>query len=482
MNIALVLNFVGVVLMLASAFMLLPLLISFIYSDGALSAIAISCLLTFLSGVFLYVLTRSQKERELRHRDGFAVVTISWVVISLFGSLPFILSDSIPSFTDAYFEAMSGFTTTGASILIDIETIPEGILFWRSIAQWIGGMGIILFALAILPLLGTGGMQLFKAEVPEISVDKLRPRIIDTAKSLWFIYVGLTSVVTALYMVGGMDIFDAICHGFTTIATGGFSTKNASIAHFQSPFIEYTASVFMFLSGVSFALYFYLFRGNASKLLKSNEFRFYLTAIVIAIVIITTNLHMSYYDSFSDSLRYGVFQAVSIMTTTGYATADYAQWSSFAQIALLMIMFFGGMIGSTSGGMKQVRILIMLKQIYREIYQLIHPHAVTALKLNGKGIDKETLGGIWGFIFLFLFVYVIGVLVMSFLGLDIITSLSTVVSAMSNVGPALGDAGPADNYSTIPTAGKWVLILCMLIGRLEIYTVIVLFIPHFWSK
>jgi len=343
-------------------------------------------------------------------------------------------------------------------------------------------MGIILFVLAILPLLGTGGMQLFKAEVPEISVDKLRPRIIDTAKSLWFIYTGFTLIMTAFYMAGGMNLFDAVCHGFTTISTGGFSTKNASIAHFKSPLIEYAASIFMFLSGVNFALYFYLLRGNIAKLYKSSEFRFYLTIVSIVIIIMTiANIH-STYDSFSDSFRYSVFQVISVITTTGFASADYALWSSFAQIVILIIMFFGGMIGSTSGGIKQVRMLLTLKHGYREMYQLIHPRAVTSLKLDEKFLTKEILGSIWGFVFLFIFIFSIASAAMAATGVDLITSISTVVSAMSNVGPALGDAGPASNYSSISLAGKWILIFCMLAGRLEIYTVLILFLPQFWKK
>ncbi len=482
MNFKLIFNMAGIVLIFVSFFMLMPVVVSLIYRQDDTMPLILSFLITLVSGTTIYLITQKHKKEELRHREAFAVVTISWVTVTFFGALPYILSNSIPSFTDAYFESMSGFTTTGASILTDIEALPNGILFWRSLTQWIGGMGIILFAIAILPLLGTGGMQLFKAEVPEIGVDKLRPRIIDTAKSLWFIYVGLTLIATVFYMAGGMNIFDAVCHAFTTISTGGFSTKNLSIAHFESVFIEYTVSIFMFLGGINFVLYFHLFRGNAAKLYKSSEFRFYLTMILIVIMIMTAHLWISNYYSLSDSLRYSVFQVISIITTTGYATADYVQWSPFAQMVILMLMFFGGMIGSTSGGIKQIRMLLMLKQGYREMYQLIHPRAVTSLKLDEKFLTKEILGSIWGFIFLFIFVCLIATIGMAATGLDLITSISTVISAMSNVGPALGDAGPASNYSFIPLTGKWILIFCMLIGRLEIYTVLILFMPQFWKK
>ena len=482
MNIALVFNLTGVVLLFSSLFMLLPFLASFLYHGHDLMAIGVSFLVTFFAGLFIYSLTKSQRKREIKHRDGFAVVTISWLAMSFFGALPYMVSGVCLSFTDAYFEAMAGFTTTGASILNNLEELPEGILLWRSLTQWMGGMGIIVFSLAILPMLGAGGMQLFKAEVPEIGVEKLRPRIIDMAKSLWYIYAGLTAVLVMLLSIAGMDFFDAICHAFTTMATGGFSTKSASVAHFQSGLIDFIITIFMFLAGINFSLHFYALRGNVSRFAKSSEFKFYCSVVFISICIITLNSMRSGESSVTDSLRYASFQVVSIMTTTGFATTDYEVWPVLSQMLLLCLMFFGGMVGSTGGGMKQVRILLMLKQAYRELYHLIHPRALTALKLDEKNVPKETLGGIWGFLFLFILISVIATLFMTALGLDIVTSASTVISSMANVGPALGDAGPTENYAALPSAGKWVLALCMLIGRLEIYTVILLFMPLFWRK
>lgn len=483
MNLKLILNILGVVLIFISFFMLLPIIISSIYKQPDTVSLILSFSITFLTGSFLYLLTRRHGKEELRHRDAFIVVTVSWVAVAFFGSTPYLLSGTFNSFTDAFFESMAGFTTTGSSVLSDIEATPMGILFWRSLTQWIGGMGIILFALAILPMLGTGGMQLFKAEVPEISIDKLKPRIIDTAKALWLIYVGLTGITAIAFLIGGMNLYDAICHAFTTVATGGFSTKDTSIAYFQSPPIEYTASIFMLLAGINYSLYFYLFRkGDFSRLWRNNELRFYLTTITIAMIIVTMATWGSSYDSLSESFRYSVFQSISLMTTTGYTTADYEKWSSLAQMTLIVIMFFGAMIGSTTGGIKQVRILLMFKQGYREIYQLIHPHAVTALKLDDRLLTKEVLGSIWGFAFLFIFVCAIAVIGISATGMDIITSATTVISAMCNVGPAFGEAGPAKNYASIPDAGKWILLFCMLIGRLEIYTVLILFVPHFWRR
>ncbi len=482
MNFKTVFNIVGIILIILSIFMLLPIGVSIINKSSDLSAMIFSFLFTFFSGTVMLAITKQYRNEDLMYRESFMTVTLSWLLVTFFGSLPYIFTGSVSSFTDAFFEAMSGFTTTGATIFADVESLPAGLLFWRSMTQWIGGMGIIVFALAVLPIIGTGGMQLFKAEVPEISVDKLRPRIIDTAKALWLIYAGLTFLIVLLYMIAGMDLYDAVCHAFTTISTGGFSTKNASIGYFDSPFMDYAVSIGMFLGGINFALYFYFMRGNFNIFFKNAEFRFYFLVIFITILLVTFNLWLYSYKSPFDSLRYSVFQVVSIITTTGYATADYLKWSSFCQLVLLIIMFFGGMIGSTGGGIKQVRVYLMIKQIFREFYQLIHPRAVLALKLDDKFLTKETLGSIWGFVFLALFLCVVASIAMTATGLDIITSLSTVISAMNNVGPALGEAGPAGNYSSIPPLGKWILIFCMLSGRLEYYTVLILLTPAFWKR
>lgn len=482
MNIKVILYFIGFVLIFISLFMVFPVLVSLLYQQNDVKPLIVSLAVTLLSGVIIYLFTKKHKRDDVRHREAFIIVTLTWIVMSFFGCIPFLLSGTFDSFTDAYFESMAGFTTTGASVLTNIESVPGGILFWRSMTQWIGGMGIIVFALAILPLLGTGGMQLFKAEVPEISVDKLRPRIIDMAKALWIIYVILTATDAVLLYTAGMGVYDAICHAFTTMATGGFSTKNSSIAHFKNPSVEYITSIFMFLAGINYSLYFYVFKGKFSKLWKSNEFRFYLSVTAIGVLLITMALWKSSYASIFDSFRYALFQTVSIMTTTGYATADYERWVPVAQVLLILLMFFGGMIGSTGGGIKQVRILLMIKQGYREMYQLIHPRAVTAVKLDEKFLDKEVLGSIWGLVFLFLGICAVASIAMAATGQDIITSTTTVISAMCNVGPAFGVAGPTENYASIPFIGKWILIFCMLIGRLEIYTVLILLIPHFWKK
>ncbi len=482
MNFHVIIHLTGSVLVIISGFMMTGVAVSAIYDQPDLKAMAISVILTLVAGLTLYFSTFKHKKVSMRHRDVFGTVTICWLVVSLFGSLPYILSGTLGSFTNAYFEAMAGFTTTGATVVSDIEAMPLGVLYWRHLTQWIGGMGIILFALTVLPFLGSGGLQLFKAEAPEITVDRLRPRIIDTAKVLWYIYAFLTFLAFTLYLAGGMSVYDALCHAFTTLATGGFSTKNASIGHFNSAYIEGVATLLMFLGGVNYSLYFYLLRGKGGRFWESSEFRFYLMVTLTAIALITWSEYGDTYESIGTALRYASFQAVSIMTTTGYVTADYEGWRHFSQILLVMLMFFGGMIGSTSGGMKQVRVLLMLKQGYRELFQLIHPHAVTTVKLDNNPFTKEILGSIWGFVFIFLMMIVLGTLALTAMGLDYVTASSAVISAMNNIGPSLGDVGPSENYLGLPAAAKWVLAFLMLVGRLEVYTVIILFVPRFWKK
>jgi len=481
MNYPVIFHIIGSVLVIMSLFMLAPIAISAANGQPDLAAVIMSAAITLSVGLFLYFYTHRKKNDPMRHRDVFLAVTLCWLSVSFFGALPYMLSGSIKSFTSSYFEAVAGFTTTGATVVANIEALPMGILFWRSLTQWIGGMGIILFALAVLPFIGSGGVQLFKAEAPELTVDRLRPRIIDTAKVLWYIYALLTLLAAALFHFGGMGWFDAVCHGFTTMATGGFSTKNASIAYYDSAYIDAVSTLFMFMAGVNYTLYFNALRGDIGRFWQSSEFRFYITVTSLAIAGVALH-ELDSYGSIVSSLRYASFQVVSIITTTGYATADYEIWSHHSQMLLMLLMFFGGMIGSTAGGMKQVRVLLMIKQGYREIYQLIHPRAVTSLKLDGKNISKELLGSIWGFLFLFLLICTVGMLFLTTLGVDLVTSATTVLSAISNVGPALGTAGPTDNYASIPEAGKWVLIFCMLAGRLEIYTVVVLMVPIFWKK
>ncbi len=475
-----VLFVVGVVLVIESLFMFVSAGVGLVYGGEDFQALGLGGLLSLISGGIFFFTGRTGA-LELRHREGFLAVTLTWAMASLFGAVPYLLAGTFDTLTDAYFEAMAGFTTTGSSVLRDIESEPKGILFWRSITQWLGGMGIVLFSLAVVPVIG-GGLQLFKAEVPEITVEKLRPRLIDTAKTLWKIYAILTTAAAVLYLFGGMDLYDSICHAFTTLATGGFSTKNASMAHFGSAYVDAVATIFMFLAGINYTLYFYAMKGEYSRFLKSDEFRFYVGATVVATVMVGLSILETQYSNPFEALRYAVFQVVSIMTTTGYATADYEKWSYFCQVLIVVLMFLGGMIGSTGGGIKQVRILLIFRQIYRELYHLIHPRAVTSLKLDERAIPKEVLGSIWGFVFLFITIWTGGTLVLTATGLDPVTAASAMASAVCNVGPALGTVGPAENYYHLPGLAKWVLSFGMLAGRLEVYTVVLLFIPQFWKR
>jgi len=466
--------------MFAATTMLLPIPFSLYYGSGDHEALLLSAGITFACGLLAYKSTNL--DHDLRPKEGFAVVTFGWLSLSIFGSLPFLLSGAIPGISDAFFETMSGFTTTGASILTDVESLPRGILFWRSLTHWIGGMGIIVLSLAILPFLGVGGMQLFKAEIPGPVVDKLTPRITETAKILWGVYVALSAVETLLLLAGGMDLFDALCHTFGTMATGGFSTRNGSIAAFDSVYIEGVIILFMLIAGTNFSLHFHLFRGDFRAYARNHEFLFYLTTIGVASVLVCVLTYFSVYGTIPTAIRNTVFQIVSIITTTGYATADFGQWSFGAQFVIFTLMFVGGCAGSTGGGMKIMRVHLLVKFVFSEITRLVHPRAVVPVRIAGSAIPREVTTNVLGFFVLFMLVFAIGVFIMSELGMDMATSFGAVIACLGNVGPGLGDVGPASNFANVPELGKWVLALLMLMGRLELYTVIVLFSPHSWKK
>jgi trk system potassium uptake protein TrkH len=403
------------------------------------------------------------------------------MLAGLVATLPYLLTGVIPDFTDAYFECVSGFTTTGSSIFGTVEGLPKGVLFWRSLTQWFGGMGIIVLSIAILPFLGIGGMQLYKAETPSPVVDKLTPRISDTAKVLWKVYVLLTLVQIILLLFGGMSLFDAVCHAFTTMPTGGFSTKNASIAAYDSLYIEIVVTVFMILAGMNFALHYRLLRGDFRSVRKDPEIRVYLLIFGVLTFLVAANLYGRTYPSAPEALRYASFQVASILTTTGFATADFEQWPAFSQIVLLLCMFLGSMAGSTGGGIKTLRLLLLAKHAYLEVVRVIHPHAMTIVKLGPTPVSQSVLRSVWGFFILFMGIYVLATLIMSALGVDFMTAVSSVATCLGNVGPGLGAVGPTEHYGGLPVAGKWVLIACMLLGRLEIYTVLVFLMPRFWK-
>lgn len=395
---------------------------------------------------------------------------------------PFFFGIESCSFTDAFFESISGFTTTGASILKDIEKIPKGILFWRSLIQWLGGMGIIVLSLAVLPFLRVGGMQLYKAEVPSPVPDKLKPRVKETAKTLWKVYVLLSMLEVIFLLLGGMSLFESLCHTFTTLPTGGFSTRNASIAHYHSTYFDTVFIIFMVLAGINFTIHYQLLRGKPLAFWRDSECRFYLGLLVILITIVSLNIYGNTYERIGRSIQYGAFQVVSIITTTGFATADYGQWPAMSQIILLACMFIGASAGSTGGGVKCLRVLLVLKYCYRELISLVHPKAVAHIKIGGRSVSDDIIRSVIGFLALYLGLFVICSILLAAMGVDFFTSLGAVAASIGNIGPGFGMVGPAGNYAAVPALGKWLLAWCMLLGRLEIYTVIIFLVPEFWRK
>jgi len=483
MNIRLITRFIAILIFVLGLSMAVPLLISILYQDGSSLAFLLSVLATTSAGLILALWAgKNEKDTLLSHRDGIAIVTIGWITTALFGALPFLFSGAIPNFTNAYFESISGFTTTGATIFSEIESLPKGILLWRSQTQWLGGMGIIVLSIAVLPFLGVGGMQLYKAEIPSPVVDKLKPRISDTAKTLWKVYILITTLQVILLVTSGMSFFDSVCHAFCTLPTGGFSTKNASIAHFDSAYCQGIIVVFMLLAGINFSLHYRLIKGDLKIFGKDSECRVFLFLVLIFTLVITLNIYGAIYPSISTAFRHAIFQVTSIITTTGFITADYETWPALSQLILLVCMFFGAMAGSTGGGIKIMRVMLLIRHGYQEIFRIIHPHAVTTVKLGGRPVPHDILRSVLGFFILYLGLFVAATLIMSAFGLDIISAISAVASSIGNIGPGLGVVGPVDNYFGICVSGKWVLIFCMLLGRLEIYTVIVLLTPEFWRK
>lgn len=481
MNLVLTLRILGALLLFLAATLLTPLPFSLYYGDGAWSAFIQSAVICAVVGALLFFACRSS--RDLSLREGFAVVTFGWSVFALFGSLPYLLSGAISTPLDAVFETMSGFTTTGSTILTEIEILPKSLLFWRSLTHWLGGMGIIVLSLAILPMLGVGGMQLFKAEVPGPTADRLKPRIQDTAKMLWGVYFLLTVVETVLLMFGGMDFFDALCHSFATLATGGFSTRNTSIAAYDSAYIDMVITLFMVLAGVNFALHFQVLRGRVKDFFRSEELRVYLGIIGVAtLLVMLFNWNADLYQNIGENLRFSLFQVSSIMTTTGFGTADYELWPVVAQYLLVLLMFVGGCAGSTGGGVKVARILLLFKHAQTQVFRLIHPRAIRLVKLGHRPVDREVMQAILGFFALFIGVFVVGSLLVAASGMDLVSAGAAVIACLANIGPGLGSVGPVDNFAHVPDFGKSVLVVCMLMGRLELFTVLVLFFPSFWRK
>ncbi|PIB36889.1 potassium transporter [Reichenbachiella sp. 5M10] len=481
-NYKVILNVLGLLILLNGAFMMTCIPFSLYFGGEDFQALLVSGLSAMVIGYLIFALSRKNRSKELKKKDGYLIVTLGWVTMSLFGTLPYLLSGSIPDFTDAFFETISGFTTTGATILTDIESLDKGILFWRSLTQWIGGMGIIVLAVAILPLLGIGGMQLFVAEAPGISPDKLKPRITETAKRLWLIYVTLTLTEMVLLWAGGMTFYDALNHALTTMATGGFSTKNASVAYYTSPYIQYVIIVFMFLAGTNFTMTYFALHGRLGVVLKNEEFRSYALLTVLAATLTSIGIYKTMGTPLEVSFRDGLFQVVSIVTTTGYVTADYTQWPYEVILLLFVLMFVGASAGSTAGGVKIVRHLILVKNSVLELNRQLHPSAILPVRFNGKAVQKDITFNILAFIMIYVSIFALGSMLMAWIGVDFMTAISSVATSLGNIGPGLGDVGPVDHFGNLPTLGKWVLCMLMLLGRLELFTVLILFTPYFWRK
>ena len=474
--------------------MLLATLVSWFYQDGVTLEISTAALITLFIGTLFMFSTRGHS-KEVKIREGYIIVTFGWIFMALSGALPYVISESIPRFTNAFFETMSGYTTTGASILNDIESIPKGILFWRSLTHWIGGMGIIVLAIAILPLLGIGGMQLFTAESPGPSADKLKPRIRDTAKRLWLIYVSYTLAETILLWVAGMTFFDAINHAFSTLSTGGFSTKNASLAYWNdNPAIQYIVILFMLLAGSNFVLSYFAFKGKISKVLHDDEFKWYIifiagfTVISSLIVYFQADVSISSIDhpmvwgEGESAFRHSLFQVLAVITTTGFVSADYTMWTPFLTILFFGLFFLGGSAGSTAGGVKVMRHIIMIKNGITEFKRTLHPNAILPVRFNGKSISKEIVFNILGFFILYMLSFIIGAVVLASLGLDFETAIGGAASSLGNIGPAFGGLSPVNNFDMLPDFGKWWTAFLMLIGRLELFTVLIILTPFFWRN
>ncbi len=475
-----VLNILGKLLLLISFFILLPIPISLYYHDGAAPAFVYSAVIGALIGGLLTVVFMPND--DLGYRDGFAVATLSWLGLAFLGALPFYFCGKMPSFVDCYFESMSGFTTTGSTILSQVEILPKSILFWRALTHWIGGMGIIVLSLAVLPLLGVGGMQLFQAEMPGPTKERLAPRMQDTARILWGVYVLITFVEIVLLLLGGMDLFDATCHAFATLATGGFSTYTSSVSQFDSAYIEVVIIIFMFVAGINFTLHYHALHGRFSAYWQSEEFRFYLSLVVVStLIIFLANWKSTVYNGVGETLRTAAFQVVSIITTTGFGTADFDKWPSLCKILLVSLMFIGGCAGSTGGGIKVVRLLLFFKYARLQLRKLVHPHEISTIKMGRVKVPEEVMVGILGFLALYIAFCVLASFLVTALGVDMITGVTAVVATLNNIGPGLNGVGPSQHFGNLPSLAKVVLIFCMLAGRLELYTVVVLLTPGFWK-
>ena len=493
LNGKIIMHLMGLLLLCNGAFMLVAALVSGLYKDGVTIEITMAAIVTMLVGLVAMFFTRDHK-KEVKPKEGYIIVTFGWLVMSASGMLPYLFTGAIPDITNAFFETISGYTTTGASILNDIESLPKGLLFWRSLTHWIGGMGIIVLAIAILPLLGIGGMQLFAAEAPGPSADKLHPRITDTAKRLWLIYVGYTLAETLLLKLAGMGFFDAMNHAMATLSTGGFSTKNSSLAYWNDqPLIQYIVILFMFLAGSNFVLSYFAFKGKIQKVLKDEEFKFYTGFIISFSIVAALVIYFQAQPQVSASLpmvfgygesaiRHALFQVLAVVTTTGFVTADFTGWTPFLTIFFFGLMFLGGSAGSTAGGIKVMRHLLIIKNGLLEFKRTLHSNAIIPVRYNNKTVAESIVYNIIGFFVLYMLLFIIGALVLAFMGLDFESAIGGAATSLGNVGPGLGSLNPLSNFNDLPALGKWWCGFLMLLGRLELFTVLILFLPYFWRK
>ncbi|MDY0780097.1 TrkH family potassium uptake protein [Tenacibaculum sp. IB213877] len=495
LNLKLIYRFLGITAALNGVFMWLAIPFSIYFKEESIWGILNSGIITVTLGLLLFFFNKPQNN-NLQKKEGYLIVTLGWLTLTFTGMLPYLLTGAIPSITDALFETISGYSTTGSSILTDIESMPKGILFWRSATHWIGGMGIIVLTIAILPLLGIGGMQLFMAEAPGPSADKLHPRITDTAKRLWLIYFSLTIIEFLLLKVAGMTWFDAINHAMATLSTGGFSTKNASVAYWNgSPIIQYIIILFMFIAGTNFVLTYFALKGKIKKVIESEEFNYYLFGILgisalVAVLIIffqdpnlkTTIEHPMTLGKTESAIRHSLFSVISVVTTTGFVSADFTQWGFFATAIFFSLFFVGGSAGSTSGGIKIVRHIVMLKNSFLEFKKSLHPNAIIPVRYDGKAVNQTIVFNILSFFILYMLIFILGSVILAMFGLDIKSALGATASSLGNIGPAIGSVSPVDNFSHLSTGAKWFCSFLMLIGRLELFTVLILLTPFFWKK
>lgn len=480
MNIKLTLKTIGQVLLVESALMLIPLAVALLCGGGDAMAILISLVITAAAGELLSLL--KPRSDNLRAREGFAVVALGWILVSFFGCLPFRLHGCIPKLVDAYFETVSGFTTTGATLLTDVEVLPKGLLFWRSFSHWVGGMGVLVLSLALLPKMGARSIHLMRAESPGPAVDKLVPRVGNNAKILYYLYISLTAVMLVCLLLTGMNLYDALIHTFGAAGTGGFSNYNASVGAFDSPAAEIIIGVFMALFGVNFSIYYYILRRNWGAVKHNSELWTYLAIMLVSSVVIAVNILPMYGHNFFTSLRYSFFQVSSIMTTTGYATADFDLWPQLSRTLLTALMLVGASAGSTGGGLKVVRMQLLVKSGIREIRHTVHPKSVNTIKMDGRTVSDSVLNGVQSFFFMYILVLIVSVLLISFDGYDLETNLTAVLSALSNIGPGFNLVGPTRNFSIFSDFSTFVLSMDMLIGRLEIFPMLMLAAPSAWRQ